>query len=120
MEASSGMAGMSAGLGVKALSFLCQNMSGDAGPLCLPYDYNSTDVDENVGQLMERIVSIVVPLLFSIIVVVGLIGNALVSTGYRASPPNNLSIPLTLVSQHVNNKLKHQSTRKLRTLTFSI
>ena len=94
--AGAGMAGLpvTTGLGVKGLTYLCQNMSGDAGPLCLPYDLNGTAVDENVGQVMERVVSIVVPLIFSIIVVVGLIGNALVSITAGAFPPPPRTFPV--------------------------
>ena len=79
---------VSAGLGIRGgLSYLadCHNAThGDAAPLC-NMDYNRTAAleDEMVGPLMERIVSYVVPLIFLVIVVVGLIGNALVSVTVR-------------------------------------
>ncbi|XP_052120012.1 allatostatin-A receptor-like [Frankliniella occidentalis] len=71
-----------AGLGVRgALGYLvdCNNMTDDASPIiCMPMVFNSTDSDEQIGPLMQKVVSIVVPLIFLAIVVVGLIGNALV------------------------------------------
>ncbi|KAE8750725.1 Allatostatin A Receptor, partial [Frankliniella occidentalis] len=70
-----------AGLGVRgALGYLvdCNNMTDDASPIiCMPMVFNSTDSDEQIGPLMQKVVSIVVPLIFLAIVVVGLIGNAL-------------------------------------------
>jgi len=69
------------GVGIPALSYRsCLNMTEN---ISLAFCTNETIVDEEASQqslqFIEKIVAIVVPLLFGLIVVVGLIGNALVS-----------------------------------------
>lgn len=69
-----------AGLGVRGLTYLmaCANVTEDAVPLCKLADNDTRADDGDVGPYMEKIVSIAVPVIFAIIIVVGLIGNALV------------------------------------------
>ncbi|XP_025193230.1 allatostatin-A receptor-like [Melanaphis sacchari] len=60
---------------------MCRNISGANVPICADnstefIDFNNTDDDEILQ--VERIVSLAVPILFGIIVVVGLLGNLLV------------------------------------------
>jgi hypothetical protein len=77
------------GAGIPALRYsLCVNATRN---LSLAFCLNDTVPDEEASpslDLIQRIVAIVVPLLFGIIVFVGLIGNALVSIG-REDPSFN-------------------------------
>jgi hypothetical protein len=78
------------GAGIPALRYrACLNATGNFSVVfCL----NETSLDEEAFQeslyLIQRVVAVVVPLLFGLIVLVGLIGNALVSTGLTAAEPN--------------------------------
>ncbi|KAJ9578215.1 hypothetical protein L9F63_005560 [Diploptera punctata] len=69
------------GAGIPALRYrTCLNTTNNYS---LAFCLNETYLDEEAAQqslhLIQKIVAIVVPLLFGLIVLVGLIGNALVS-----------------------------------------
>jgi hypothetical protein len=70
------------GAGIPALRYrTCLNATGN---ISVAFCLNETNFDEEPFQeslhLIQKVVAVVVPLLFGLIVLVGLIGNALVST----------------------------------------
>ncbi|GFR22861.1 allatostatin-A receptor [Trichonephila clavata] len=68
----------------------------DCGNLSDVYDYGRHDYSDAVA--MERILSIVVPILFGIIVVVGLIGNALVVIVVTCNPQMRSTTNLLIIN----------------------
>jgi hypothetical protein len=73
------------GAGIPALRYrTCLNTTGN---ISVVFCLNETAFDEDTFQeslhLIQKVVAVVVPLLFGLIVLVGLIGNALVSLGLR-------------------------------------
>jgi hypothetical protein len=81
------------GAGIPALRYrTCLNATGN---ISVAFCLNETAFDEEAFQeslhLIQKVVAVVVPLLFGLIVLVGLIGNALVST--RTILPPYLLVP---------------------------
>jgi hypothetical protein len=74
------------GAGIPALRYSsCVNATSNISLAFCLNDTSANDEHQVSLHLTQKIVAIVVPLLFGIIVFVGLIGNALVSNGPRQS-----------------------------------
>ncbi|XP_067007888.2 allatostatin-A receptor [Anabrus simplex] len=66
---------------VNGLYAQCFNMSEDSSvwlPLCVRNASSPYDSETEVNEVIQKVVSVVVPILFGLIVLIGLIGNALV------------------------------------------
>jgi hypothetical protein len=74
------------GAGIPALRYSsCVNATSNFSLAFCLNDTNVNDEHQMSLYLTQKIVAVVVPLLFGIIVFVGLIGNALVSNGQQQS-----------------------------------
>jgi hypothetical protein len=74
------------GAGIPGLRYIsCINATSNFSPAFCANDTSDNDEHQKSLILTQEIVRIVVPLLFGIIVFVGLIGNALVSNGQEQS-----------------------------------